>query len=108
MKAANHSDHCQAKHGTTHKAHNTLIMQKTIDNAIKAKIRVFLEEKYTSVVIEDDGRYCDCFAKGEDPATCDHIAVFLDCDDELTVSANCWDQKNNVLLENAINSLITA
>lgn len=102
MKAANHSDHCQAKHGTTHKAHNTLIMQKTIDETIKEKIRVFLEEKYTRVTIEDDGRYCDYFTK------CDHIAVFLDCDDELTVSADCWDQKNNVLLENAINSLITA
>lgn len=81
-------------------------MQKTIDNTIKTKIRKFLKEKYTSVIIEDDGRYCDYYVKGKNPKFCDHLAVFLDCDDELTISAECWDQSNNIALEQAVQNAI--
>jgi hypothetical protein len=85
-------------------------MQK-LDKNLTAKIYDFLRMNFEEVYQDGDseGTCKEFFIKrNAESQGHDMLSVYTDCDGKLTVSADCWDDKNNVLLENAINWLITA
>jgi hypothetical protein len=81
---------------------------KNLDKSILTIIRHSLRVAFEEVSFETDDRSIDYFVKRKGSQYQDHIAVYLNCDDELTVSADCWNQEDNVPTENAIKFLISA
>tara|TARA_R100001440_G_scaffold73946_1_gene98892 strand:- start:2253 stop:2504 length:252 start_codon:yes stop_codon:yes gene_type:complete len=79
-----------------------------LDKTLTKKIYDFLRKNFNDVVVDHDSKetHYDFFVSRDSTGFSDHLAVYLDCDNNLTISANCWDQKNDVLLENAVNGLI--
>ena len=79
---------------------------KKLDKSILTTIRHFLKGHFEEVYHETTERSIDYFVKRKGSQGHDHLAVFLDCDNNLQISADCWEQENNVLLENAIQWLL--
>ena len=83
-------------------------IMKKLDKTLTKKIYDFLRKNFNDVVVDHDSkeRHYDFFVSRDSTGFSDHLAVYLDCDDNLTTYADCWDQKNNRLLQCAVLNLI--
>ncbi len=80
-----------------------------LDKPLTKNIYDLLRKNFNDVVVDHDykHRHYDFFVSRDTTGFSDHLAVYLDCDNNLTISANCWDQKNDVLLQCAVLNLIS-
>lgn len=85
-------------------------IMKTLDPKLTRKVFDHLNMNFEEVYVEKDskGRHVEFYLKrtGKEQFH-DMLSVYLDCDDDLTVSADCWNQPNNRLLEKSANFWIS-